>query len=405
MKKMVLAGAVVISILTVGMRYGALAQTERALPAFERDATWPPKLPNSWVMGQMSGVAIDRRDHVWLFHRPRFLAADKRDHAAPPVVEFDAEGKFVQAWGGPGDGYEWPENEHGIYVDDKDNVWIGGQAGTGAGVVKFRMVGGRQVPVDDDMLLKFTAKGKFLQQIGHQNQSGGNKDTKNLKEPADLVLYRKTNEVFVADGYGNSRVIVLDADTGAFKRMWGAFGNVPTDRAPAPLRPGITGLAMPAPALPAPPPSSVAAPPRAGGAPPEAPAPKAGPGPQQFGDPVHSVKVSNDELVYVADRSNSRVQVFRLDGKYINQLFTGGSPGGLALSPDPQQEFLYVGDGARILVVDRKTLKVLSDDRFGKRGSVSTHLLAVDSKGNIYTTELDRGTQKFVFKGMSGRNQ
>jgi DNA-binding beta-propeller fold protein YncE len=111
---------------------------------------------------------------------------------------------------------------------------------------------------------------------------------------------------------------------------------------------------------------------------------------------VHSVKVSNDELVYVADRTNSRVQVFTLDGKYVNQLFTGGSPGGLALSPDPQQQFLYIGDGARILVVDRKTLKVLSDDRFGKRGSVSTHLLAVDSKGNIYTTELDRGTQKFI---------
>jgi hypothetical protein len=389
MKTLVLALAVTCIIIGASIDRGALAQT--GLPTFQLDPAWPPKLPNNWVMGQMSGVAIDRRDHVWLLHRPRFLAADQRAHAAPPVVEFDAAGKFVQAWGGPGDGYEWPENEHGIYVDDKDIVWIGGQAGTGAGVVKFRMVGGRQVPVDDDMLLKFTTKGKFLQQIGRQNQSGGNKDTKNLKEPADLVLYRKTNEVFVADGYGNSRVIVLDADTGAFKRMWGAFGNVPTDRAPAPLRPGITGLAMPAPPL-----STATAPPRAGGAPPEAAAPKSAPGPQQFGDPVHSVKVSNDELVYVADRTNSRVQVFTLDGKYVNQLFTGGSPGGLALSPDPQQQFLYIGDGARILVVDRKTLKVLSDDRFGKRGSVSTHLLAVDSKGNIYTTELDRGTQKFI---------
>jgi len=389
MKILVVALAVACVVIGASIDRGALAQT--GLPTFQLDPAWPPKLPNNWVMGQMSGVAIDRRDHVWLLHRPRFLAADQRAHAAPPVVEFDAAGKFVQAWGGPGDGYEWPENEHGIYVDDKDIVWIGGQAGTGAGVVKFRMVGGRQVPVDDDMLLKFTAKGKFLQQIGRQNQSGGNKDTKNLKEPADLVLYRKTNEVFVADGYGNSRVIVLDADTGAFKRMWGAFGNVPTDRAPAPLRPGITGLAMPAP-----PPSTAAAPPRAGGAPPEAAAAKSAPGPQQFGDPVHSVKVSNDELVYVADRTNSRVQVFTLDGKYVNQLFTGGSPGGLALSPDPQQQFLYIGDGARILVVDRKTLKVLSDDRFGKRGSVSTHLLAVDSKGNIYTTELDRGTQKFI---------
>lgn len=390
MKTVFVALAVASVIVGASVSQRAFAQGA-TVPTFRLDPAWPPKLPNNWVMGQMSGVAIDRRDHVWLLHRPRFVAADKRDHAAPPVVEFDAAGNFVQAWGGPGAGYEWPENEHGIYVDDKDVVWIGGQAGTGAGVVKYRMVDGRQVPVDDDMLLKFTTKGKFLQQIGRQNQSGGNKDTKNLKEPADLVLYRKTNEVFVADGYGNSRVIVLDADTGAFKRMWGAFGNVPTDRAPAPLRAGITGLAMPAPS-----PSSVAVPQRAGGTPPEAAAPKSAPGPQQFGDPVHSVKVSHDDLVYVADRTNARVQVFTLGGKYLNQLFTGGSPGGLALSPDPQQQFLYIGDGARILVVDRKTLKVLSDDRFGKRGSVSTHLLAVDSKGNIYTTELDRGTQKFI---------
>jgi DNA-binding beta-propeller fold protein YncE len=185
---------------------------------------------------------------------------------------------------------------------------------------------------------------------------------------------------------------VLDANTGAFKRMWGAFGNVPLDARPAPLRDGITGLAEPARAA-----ADVPAAARAGGAPPP---PKTPPGPQQFGDPVHSVKVSSDGLVYVADRSNGRVQVFTLEGKYVSQLFTGGSPGGLVLSPDPQQQFLYVGDGARILVVDRKTLNVLSQDQFGKRGSVSTHLLAIDSKGNIYTTELDRGTQKFVFKGI-----
>jgi hypothetical protein len=390
MKKMVLASVAVVSIFI-----GAPgAQQSGAVPTFQVDTAWPPKLPNNWVMGQMSGVAVDRRDHVWLLHRPRIMAEQNRAHAAPPVVEFDAAGKFVQAWGGPGEGYEWPENEHGIYVDDKDVVWIGGQAGTGAGVVKFRMAGGRQVPVDDDMLLKFTTQGKFLQQIGRQNQSGGNKDTKNLKEPADLILYRKTNEIFVADGYGNSRVIVLDADTGAFKRMWGAFGNVPLDAPPAPLRPGLNGLASGALAPP---------PPRGTGPAPQAAAPKTPPGPQQFGDPVHSVKVSNDGLVYVADRSNSRVQVFTLDGKYVTQVFTGGSPGGLVLSPDPQQQFLYVGDGARILVVNRKTLEVLSQDQFGKRGSVSTHLLAIDSKGNIYTTELDRGTQRFVFKGMSDR--
>src|SRR5262245_933130 len=76
-----------------------------ALPTFELDKAWPPKLPNQWVMGQMSSVAIDRRDHIWLLHRPRFVPADQRAQAAPPVLEFDAAGKFVQAWGGPGTGY------------------------------------------------------------------------------------------------------------------------------------------------------------------------------------------------------------------------------------------------------------------------------------------------------------
>jgi len=368
----------------------APAAQSAPVPTFELDRSWPPKLPNNWVMGQMSSVAIDKRDHVWLLHRPRFVPENQKAHAAPPVVEFDAAGKFVQAWGGPGAGYEWPENEHGIFVDDKDNVWIGGQAGTGAGVVKYKMVGGQKVPVDDDMLLKFTTKGKFLQQIGRQNQSGGNKDTKNLKEPADVIVYPKTNELFIADGYGNRRVIVLDAETGAFKRMWGAFGNVPVDAAPAPLRAGLTGLAEPGretPPAPAP-----------AGAPQTPPVPTTPPGPQQFGGPVHAVRVSNDGLVYVADRSNGRVQVFTLEGKYLNQLFTGGGPGGLALSPDKDQRLLYVGEGAEILIVDRKTLNVLASDRFGKRGSVHPHQMAIDSKGNIYTAELDYGTQRFAAK-------
>jgi hypothetical protein len=184
--------------------------------------------------------------------------------------------------------------------------------------------------------------------------------------------------------------------------MWCAFGKTPADAPPAPLRPGYSGLAEPEP----PPPARGAAPAsRAGGGGAPAggagPAPKPAPGPDQFGDPLHSVKVSNDELVYAADRTNGRVQVFTLQGKYITQLFTGGSPGGLALSPDVQQQFLYVGDGARILVVARKTMQILGADQFGPRGSVSTHLIAIDSKGNIYTTELDRGTHKFLVTGMS----
>ncbi len=399
MKNLTLAAIVIVSVIALGS--DTLAQSRSAgtpgaavLPAFELDKAWPPKLPNGWVMGQMSSVAIDRRDHVWLLHRPRFVPADQSAHRAPPVLEFDETGKFVQGWGGPGPGYEWPENEHGIFVDDKDIVWIGGQAGQGAGVVKYKKVANQRIPVDDDMLLKFTTSGRFLQQIGQQNGSTGNSDTKNLKEPADLVIYRQTNEAFIADGYGNRRVIVLDANTGAFKRMWGAFGNVPVDAAPAPLRPGLTGFAEP----------GTETPPPAGTPTAPAPAPaRTPPGPQQFGGPVHAIRVSNDGFVYVADRSNGRVQVFTLAGKYVNQLFSGGSPGWLALSPDKDQQFLYVGEGNRIVIVDRKSLKVLSTDQFGPPAATRPHQMAIDSKGNIYTAELDYGTQRFAFRGMLAR--
>lgn len=340
------------------------------VPTFQADPTWPPTLPNNWVMGSVTSVTVDRRDHVWVLQRPRTVPEASKNRAAPPVLEFDAKATFVGGWGGPSDAYEWPDNEHGIYVDHKDIVWIGGNAGTGSTLI--------QPPWrDDDMLLKFTLQGKFLQQIGRRDQSGGNKDTKNLKEPADVVVHSKTNEAFVADGYGNRRVIVLDANTGAFKRMWGAFGNTPVDgpQAPAP------------------------------GAPPEPPPSYTEPGPPQFGRPVHALKVSNDGLVYVADRGNGRIQVFTVAGKYVKQLFITprGVPGSVALSPDPQQQFLYVGDGgnSRIVVVNRKALEVVGE--FVKKGSLSPHHMATDSKGNIYTAELNRGTQRFTFKGMSSK--
>ena len=196
-----------------------------AMPVFDVDTTWP-RLPNDWVMGDPSSIAVDRHDNVWILHRPRTVAADKKDHAAPPVLEFDKNGKFLQAWGGPpgnGDQWEWPDTEHGIYVDYKDNVWIGGNNPN----VQIR-VSSRS----DDMLLKFTSKGKLVKQIGLRDKSQGNKDTTNLHQPADVQVIQKTNEAVVADGYGNRRIIVLDADSGAFKRLWGAFGNEPIDVAP-----------------------------------------------------------------------------------------------------------------------------------------------------------------------------
>jgi hypothetical protein len=360
--------AVVIGAGVVALGQPA-AKPGGPVPTFQADPTWPPALPNNWVMGAVASVAVDRRDHVWLLHRPRTVAAGAENRAAPPVLEFDASGTFIQGWGGPSEAFEWPDNEHGIYVDDKEVVWIGGNAGTGANLI-------RPPWRDDDMLLKFTMQGKFLQQFGRRDQSGGNKDTKNFKEPADVVVYRKTNEAFVADGYGNRRVIVIDANTGAFKRMWGAFGNAPVDGPQAP---------PPGTAAPPPPPLFTE------------------PGPPQFSRPVHSLEVSNDGLLYVSDRGNGRIQVFTVAGKYVKQLFINprGIPGAVALSPDPQQQFLYVGDSGneRILVVNRKSLEIVSE--FVKKGSLSPHHMATDSKGNIYTAETGRGTQRFLFKGMS----
>jgi hypothetical protein len=386
-----------VAVGVVLLREGDVhAQGARAMPRFEVDASWP-QLPNNWVLGQVPGIAVDRHDHVWILHRPRTVPEGQRSHAAPAVLEFDEKGKFVAGWGGSGTGFEWPDSEHGISVDQKDNVWIGGSSPTSNSLTRR----------SDDMLLKFTSKGKFLLQIGGSDKSGGNKDTTSVNKPADAYVYAKTKEVFVADGYGNRRVIVFDAETGAFKRMWGAFGNVPED---APAR----GGGAPAPA----------APPRGGGGAPGAapgagrgaapPLETEGPGPQQFGSPVHSVKISNDGLLYVADRSNRRVQVFDPDGKYKTQMFvnragpSSNSVAGIAFSPDGDQRFMYLADygNSRIVIVERKSLDVLY--QFGSLGEKpgefrGPHHLAVDSKGNIYTAEVSPGNraQRFVYKGTS----
>ena len=230
-------------------------------PRFKVDPAWP-KIPNNWQFGQVASVSIDAQDHVWVLQRPGTLSPEEKGRAAPPVLEFDAAGNFIQAWGGPGQGYEWPNSEHGVYIDPKGFVWIGGNG------------------EKDHQILKFTKAGKFVMQIGRAGQSKGNADTQNLNQPADAFVYAKTNELIVADGYGNRRVIVFDADTGKFKRMWGAFGNVPTDAPPNPAPPDADPRGAP-----------------------------------QFVQPVHAARVSNDGMVYVSDRGGKRVQVFTLDGK------------------------------------------------------------------------------------------
>jgi DNA-binding beta-propeller fold protein YncE len=333
-------------------------------PAFVVDASWPT-LPAGKVLGEVSSVAVDSRDRIWVLHRPRTVPAERRADAAPPVLEFDTRGRLIASWGGPGAGYQWPEREHGIYVDPRGFVWIGGNNGYGTPPPPGQ---------SDDMLLEFTSAGKFVLQIGQSGTSRGNEDTANVHQAADAFLFPPTNELFVADGYGNQRVIVFDAASGQFRRMWGAFGHRPE------------------------------APPAGG------PAPAVGPDSPQFGL-VHSIKISKDGLVYVADRSNKRVQVFTTAGEYRMQAAIGEktsamqTAAGLAFSPDAQQRYLYVADlgNAEVDVIDRRTLAPLGS--FGKRGAApgefdTLHHIAADSRGNIYTAEIGRNrrAQKFVVK-------
>src|SRR6266446_4550209 len=277
------SSAVVIIALAAAQMWtsqAAPAPQSRQVPKFEVDPSWP-KLPSKWVFGQVSSISIDEQGHAWVLQRPSTVRTDQKDKAAPPVLEFDEAGNFVQGWGGPGAGFDWPEIEHGIYADPRGFIWLGGNGKT------------------DNHLVKFTKDGKFVMQIGKKSASKGNKDTENVKEAADTFYYAPTNELFVADGYGNKRIVVFDGDTGKFKRMWGAFGNEPLDNVPEP--PKVPEEQR----IPA---KEAAATDR---------------GPEQFVRPVHAVRVSNDGLVYVSDRGGKRVQVFSLDGKYVTQVFIG----------------------------------------------------------------------------------
>ena len=344
----------------LGSRSLAQGPQTRSLPTFEVDPAWP-QVPAKWKLGDPSSFAIDAQDNVWLLHRPRTLSKEQASMAAPPVMVFDSSGKFIKAWGGAGNGYEWPEREHGIHVDAKGFVWLGGNNCPTNGIQGLK-------PVADDQLLKFTTDGKLVMQVGRSNQSKGNADTKNLHRPADAWVNAPTNEVFVADGYGNHRVIVLDADTGAFKRMWGAFAEQPKDDDHC-----------------------------------EVVTPKTfdDPGPRNFSI-VHALRVARDGMVYVADRENRRIQSFTSDGKFVKQLVKADTQfaRNVALSPDREQQFLYVGNGDDIVIVDRRTLEIIGSIK-PKDLKNGGHQIATDSKGNIYIAQTTMGLQKLTFKGMS----
>ncbi len=332
------------------------------VPRYQVDTSWPKlPLPNNWALGAIGGIFVDSRDHVWVVQRPGTLFPWERGAAAspprssccfpaPPVIEFDQDGNVVRAWGGPGDGYDWPAVEHGISVDHKGNVWIGGSS--------TREGSNGEPP--DGMVLKFTADGKLLMQIGGAGPSKGSLDPSQLSGAADIAVHPATNEAFIADGYGNHRVIVVDADTGAFKRLWGAYGKPPTDKSVQPYDPNGSPAA-------------------------------------QFRT-VHCIKVARDGLVYVCDRDNNRIQVFTSAGEFVSEFFYGretlapGTVAHLSLWPDAGQSLLAVTDigNFQVRLVRRKDGVELGN--FGHFGNYAgqfnrLHQAVFDSRGNIYSGE------------------
>ena len=393
-----IAAAIVVLVLAQwALQTSGLAQARPTAqgPTYQVDPFWPKPLPNNWLLGSVVGLSVDSRDHVYIVHRGNLAPkegslqpgtagmqhpgsgpppnpgdphriSDYCCETAPPVLEFDPAGNLVNSWGGPGAGYEWPPavdsggvhfpwSMHGITVDGKDNVWIAGNQA--------------------NSVLKFTRQGKFLMQIGKNGQGKGNTDTANLGRPAEVEVDLAANEAYVADGYGNRRVIVFDADTGKFKRMWGAYGKKPDDTNPGPYDPSK-------------------------------------PLAQVFAT-VHCAQIANDGLVYVCDRVNDRIQVFKKDGTYVKETQVAKNTLGdgaifdIAFTKDAPQKYIMLADGAnhRVWTLLRDPLTIVS--HFGKGGRqpgqfYAPHSIALDSKGNLYTAETYEGKrlQKFVYKGI-----
>lgn len=365
-----------IRIASAALLLAACAQMPTGggdLPTFRVDAYWPKPLAEDngvqLVLGQVSGIAVnDRNGHVWIVHRPATLLADEWNakenrplthrccKAAAAVIEFDAAGNLVRGWTPGGSGLDWPKVEHGIHIDPDGNVWVAGNGN------------------EDNQILKFTPDGKFLLQIGRAGKSEGSNSRTQLGRPAHMVV--SGDELFVADGYGNRRIVVFDAKTGAYKRHWGAYGTAtPIDDKLPPY-----DLAQPL--------------------------------SRSFGNPVHCVRLSNDGLVYVCDRANNRIQVFSRGGEFRHefrvevQTVANGSVWDMVLSHDPAQKYLYVADGAngRIYILRRSDGQVLGS--FGRTGRMAgefkwIHNLAIDRDGNLFTSEVGFGrrVQKFVRSG------
>jgi hypothetical protein len=396
-KNFLIGSAFAVALAGLGVAQFALQGKAEAqgmmAPKFVVDPYWPKPMPNHWVLGMSIGVWVDNNDHIWMVHRDNTVERtilQLKNHQgsccqpAPPVLAFDEAGNNIHAWGGHVDGapYQWPESNHGITVDGKGNVWIGGNGGP------------------DSQILKFTQDGKFLMQIGKSGArkkvgaaadanaessaagfAAGSNDQESFGRVAKIFIDNKANEAYIADGYLNHRVAVLDADTGKMKRWWGAYGQNPVDDTVLPrYTPDLQHDQAHEP---------------------------------NFRNPVHCADMSVDRLIYVCDRVNDRMQVFTPEGKFVKEMYyqtdtlTDGSVWDIAFSKDPQQKYIFMADGVaeHVVIIDRQTLTPIYT--FGDGGNSAgefhgVHSIAIDSKGNLFTTETygGRRIQKFLYKGM-----
>ena len=376
-RKMLLVSSVafLIPVLMIGCGSGmetgdASDSGSQGVPSFEIDPSWPLEMPNDWIMGSVTAVFVDAMDHVWITHLPETLTPEETSAVqdppigmccvpAPIVIEFDQGGNVVQGWGDPTtqDVSEFPRNAHGLFVDHNDFVWIGSY--------------------QHHRVMKFTREGDHLMTIGEYDVNGGSNDPNLLGGPAGIWVDPGTNEVFIADGYRNRRVVVFNGETGGYLRHWGAYGQQPDDEYQA----GDRG-------------------------------PEYAP-PEQFST-VHGLVGSNDGLIYVADRRGNRIQVFHQSGEFVTEkvvapsTLSSGSAFVIALSPDAEQEWLYLADGTnhKVWILRRSDLEIM--DNFGRGGRqlgqfLRPHGMGIDSEGNLYVGEASTGrrVQKFALQGGS----